>query len=49
MWELLTGEEPYADMRCAAIIGEELVMLKIKAFSCDISSPIHNPGPYHFI
>ncbi|KAK8475082.1 hypothetical protein V6N11_062176 [Hibiscus sabdariffa] len=21
MWELLTGEEPYADMRCASIIG----------------------------
>ncbi|RWW27932.1 hypothetical protein GW17_00007615 [Ensete ventricosum] len=22
MWELLTGEEPYADMRCASIIGK---------------------------
>lgn len=22
MWELLTGEEPYADMNCASIIGE---------------------------
>ncbi|KAE8675013.1 hypothetical protein F3Y22_tig00111708pilonHSYRG00548 [Hibiscus syriacus] len=21
MWELLTGEEPYADMHCASIIG----------------------------
>ena len=21
MWELLTGEEPYADMHCGAIIG----------------------------
>lgn len=23
MWELLTGEEPYADMHCASIIGNE--------------------------
>ena len=22
MWELLTGEEPYADMHCASIIGK---------------------------
>lgn len=22
MWELLTGEEPYADMHCGAIIGK---------------------------
>jgi len=22
MWELLTGDEPYADMHCASIIGE---------------------------
>lgn len=21
MWELLTGDEPYADMHCASIIG----------------------------
>jgi len=25
MWELLTGEEPYADMHCGAIIGKNLV------------------------
>jgi len=24
MWELLTGEEPYADMHCGAIIGKNL-------------------------
>lgn len=24
MWELLTGEEPYADMHCASIIGNQL-------------------------
>lgn len=22
MWEILTGEEPYADMHCGAIIGK---------------------------
>jgi hypothetical protein len=22
MWELLTGDEPYADMHCASIIGK---------------------------
>ena len=22
MWEILTGEEPYANMHCGAIIGE---------------------------
>jgi len=25
MWELLTGDEPYADMHCASIIGENQV------------------------
>lgn len=24
MWELLTGEEPYADMHCGAIIGKNM-------------------------
>ncbi|KAK9140702.1 hypothetical protein Scep_010383 [Stephania cephalantha] len=24
MWEILTGEEPYANMHCGAIIGELL-------------------------
>lgn len=24
MWEILTGEEPYADMHCGAIIGKLL-------------------------
>lgn len=29
MWELWTGEEPYADMHCGAIIGK-IVYLKGK-------------------
>jgi len=28
MWELLTGEEPYADLHYGAIIGNAFVMLK---------------------
>jgi len=28
MWELLTGDEPYADMHCASIIGESQVTNK---------------------
>lgn len=27
MWELLTGEEPYADMHCASIIGKNCIPL----------------------
>lgn len=27
MWELLTGEEPYADMHCASIIGKHMLLL----------------------
>lgn len=27
MWELLTGEEPYADMHCGAIIGKNLLTI----------------------
>lgn len=23
MWEVLTGDEPYADMHCASIIGKD--------------------------
>jgi hypothetical protein len=26
MWELLTGEEPYADMHCGAIIGKNMCL-----------------------
>lgn len=29
MWELLTGEEPYADMHCASIIGRSNIVIKI--------------------
>lgn len=29
MWELLTGDEPYADMHCASIIGESQVTNKM--------------------
>jgi len=28
MWELLTGEEPYADLHYGTIIGNSFVMLK---------------------
>lgn len=34
MWEILTGEEPYADMHCGAIIGKLVLFDKILAFSC---------------
>lgn len=27
MWEILTGEEPYANMHCGAIIGKETHLL----------------------
>lgn len=26
MWEMLTGEEPYANMHCGAIIGKVLLL-----------------------
>lgn len=29
MWEILTGEEPYADMHCGAIIGKFVLNLMI--------------------
>lgn len=29
MWEILTGEEPYADMHCGAIIGKFVINLII--------------------
>lgn len=29
MWELLTGDEPYADMHCASIIGKHQVRVKV--------------------
>lgn len=27
MWEILTGEEPYANLHCGAIIGNSLGLL----------------------
>lgn len=33
MWEILTGEEPYADMHCGAIIGKfvtDLILINWK-------------------
>lgn len=27
MWEILTGEEPYANMHCGAIIGKDLLCI----------------------
>jgi hypothetical protein len=34
MWELLTGEEPYADMHCGAIIGKNMCLKrKLKYFT----------------
>lgn len=36
MWELVTGEEPYADMHCASIIGKHQVPTDLPLyFSCD--------------
>lgn len=29
MWEILTGEEPYADMHCGAIIGKFVLMISL--------------------
>lgn len=29
LWELLTGEEPYADLRYGAIIGKSLISIMI--------------------
>ena len=34
MWELLTGNEPYADMHCASIIGENQVTNKMHKVIC---------------
>ena len=34
MWELLTGNEPYADMHCASIIGENRVGNKMHRTIC---------------
>lgn len=40
MWELLTGDEPYADMHCASIIGkhkivEDCILFPICVSMCD--------------
>ena len=38
MWELLTGEEPYADMHCASIIGRSNIVMKIDVcFICKVT------------
>ena len=34
MWELLTGEEPYADMHYGAIIGESVDCLHTNISIC---------------
>jgi len=40
MWEILTGEEPYANMHCGAIIGKVLFYATKTSFSnglfCDL-------------
>lgn len=32
MWEILTGEEPYADMHCGAIIGKTMLFFSMVVF-----------------
>lgn len=29
MWEILTGEEPYANMHCGAIIGKLFLLIQV--------------------
>lgn len=29
MWELLTGDEPYADLHCASIIGKYQLVTRL--------------------
>ncbi|XVF72165.1 hypothetical protein PTKIN_Ptkin12aG0098500 [Pterospermum kingtungense] len=40
MWEILTGEEPYADMHCGAIIGKILIYLMC-SFDCALKIYMH--------
>ena len=34
MWEILTGEEPYANMHCGAIIGKHFLLFSITKIIC---------------
>lgn len=40
MWEILTGEEPYADMHCGAIIGKVLIYVMCSS-DCALKTHIH--------
>ena len=43
MWELLTGEEPYADLHYGAIIGNVWIL------RCDELPPFFTTLPFSFI